>query len=79
MTADQNLAFWEGTGEFFTANDALFTAQAIGATAVFLWLAWLCVTAYKEWGAEAITQGEMIAVWFRGLLMMMILLTLFTI
>lgn len=78
MTANQYIAFTEGTGGFFTATDTLVTAQLLGATAVFIWVAWLCVSSYKEWGQEVITQGEMIGVWLRGVLMMMILLYLFT-
>ena len=79
MTAAQLSAFYDGTGQFFTALDSLLLVQVLGATAVFLWAAWIAVTAYKEWGSEEITQGDMIGMWFRAVFMMMILLFLFTV
>lgn len=79
MTAAQLAAFQAGTGDHFTAPEALFTIQALGATAVFIWAAWVAVSSYKEWGSEEITQGDMLGLWFRAVLMMMILLFLFTI
>ena len=79
MTAVQAQAFEDGTGSIFTAGDALLTAQLFGVTAIFIWTAWLCVSAYAEWGDGGITQGQMIAVWCRSVLVLMILLYLFTI
>lgn len=76
MNAAQAAAFEEGTGDFFTAAQLLWTIQAIGATAVFLYVAWLCYRAYDDYGAEVITAKDMIIVWFRGVFVMMVLLYL---
>ena len=74
MNAAQSAAFEEGTGDFFTAADLLWTIQAIGAAAVFLYVAWLCVCAYSDYGAEAIRAKDMVIVWLRGVFVMMVLL-----
>lgn len=79
MTAEQIAAFFSGTGEFFSAADSLLLIQMLGVTAVLLWAAWVAVTAYKEWGSEEITQGDMLGLWFRAVLMLMILSYLFTV
>lgn len=76
MNAAQSAAFEEGTGDFFTAAELLWTIQAIGTTAVFLYVAWLCYRAYDDYGAEVITAKDMITVWFRGVFVMMVLLYL---
>ena len=76
MNAAQSAAFEEGTGDFFTAADLLWTIQAIGTTVVFLYVAWLCYSAYNNYGAERIGAKDMITVWFRGLFVMMVLLYL---
>ncbi|MEJ2622833.1 MAG: DUF3262 family protein [Candidatus Thiodiazotropha sp.] len=76
MTADQYAAFKEGAGNFLTAEELLWTIQAIGATAVFLYVAWLCYRAYDDYGEEVITANDMVIVWFRGVFVMMVLLYL---
>jgi len=76
VNAAQEVAFEEGTGAFFTAAELLNAIQLIGASAVFLYVAWLCVTAYKDYGAEQIKSKEMITVWLRSVLVMMVLLYL---
>lgn len=76
MNAAQTAAFEEGTGDVFTAAELLWTIQAIGTTAVFLYVAWLCYRAYDDYGAEVIGAKDMIIVWFRGVFVMMVLLYL---
>lgn len=76
MNAAQTAAFEEGSGAFLTAADLLWTTQAIGATAVFIFVAWLCYRAYNDFGAESITAKDMLIVWFRGVFMMMVMLYL---
>jgi integrating conjugative element protein (TIGR03758 family) len=76
MNAAQSAAFEEGAGGYITAPDLLMTIQAIGATVVFLYIAWMCYRAYSDFGAEIIKAGDMITIWFRGLFVMMVLLYL---
>ena len=76
MDAAQQLAFQEGTGNFFQAGDLLWALQAISATAVFLYVSWLCVNAYKDYGEEQISASDMMTVWIRGVAVMMVLLYL---
>lgn len=76
MNAAQSAAFQEGTGDVFTAAELLWTIQAIGATAVILYVAWLCYRAYIDYGAENLTAKDMILIWFRGVFVLMVLLYL---
>jgi len=76
MNAAQSAAFEEGTGDFFTAADLLLAIQSIGATAVFLYVAWLCYCAYRDYGAEIIKAKDMVIIWLRGVFVMMVLLYL---
>lgn len=76
MNAAQAAAFEEGTGGFFTAAGLLWTVQAIGATVVFLYVAWLSYTAYIDFCEEEIKAKDMIIIWFRGVFVMMVLLYL---
>lgn len=76
MNAAQVTAFEEGTGSFFTAAEFLFTVQAIGTTLVFIYVAWLLLRAYNDYGEGYIKSGDMIIVWLRGIFMMMIFLYL---
>lgn len=76
MNAAQSVAFEEGTGAFFTAAELLNVIQLIGSSAVFIYVAWLCMTAYKDYGAELIRSKEMMAIWLRSVLVMMVLLYL---
>lgn len=76
MNAAQAAAFFEGTGDFFTAANLLLAIQGIGATAVFSYVAWLCVRAYDDYGEEEITAKDMVIIWLRGVLVMMVLLYL---
>jgi len=74
MTAAQLTAFEEGTGGYIIADDLLWTIQAIGSTAVFLYVAWLCIAAYNDYGDGAIKANDMIFVWLRGVFVMMVLI-----
>jgi len=76
MNAAQSVAFEEGTGDFFTAGELLWSVQAIGTTVVFLFVAWLCYRAYIDYGEEYISAKDMIIVWFRAVFVMMVLLYL---
>jgi integrating conjugative element protein (TIGR03758 family) len=76
MKADQELAVNEGAGGFIAAADLLWVIQAIGATAAFLYVAWLCYSAYDEYGSGYISSGDMVAVWARSVFVLMVLLYL---
>lgn len=76
MNAVQETAFKEGTGSFFTAAQLLEVVQMIGATAVFLYVAWLCLRAYNDFGAGDVSAINMIIVWCRAVFVMMVLLYL---
>lgn len=76
MNAAQEVAFEEGTGGFFTAFQMSWTIQAIGVTVVFLFVAWICIRAYNDYGTGAISAKDMIILWFRSTFVMMLLLYL---
>lgn len=76
MNAAQSAAFEEGAGGFLTADLLLEAIQAIGATAVFIYIAWICFRAYNDYGAEQITAKDMVVVWGRSLFVMLVLLYL---
>ena len=62
MTASQIAWFKEGVGCdgtapcYFTASNLLWAIQAIGAVAVFTYVAWLCIRAYTDYGEKALQQ-----------------------
>jgi len=76
MNAALAAAFEEGTGGFFTAADLLFTVQAIGATLLFLYIAWLCYRAYQDYADEMIKAQAMMIVWARSVFILMVILYL---
>lgn len=76
MNAAQSASFEEGTGSYFTAAEMLNAIQLLGATAVFLYMAWLCVSAYQAYGQGSLKAIDMIIVWCRGLFVMMVTLFL---
>ena len=78
MNTGQVASFKEGTGDYFTADDLLTLVQGIGATVVLLYVAWLCITAYNDYGAGNIKANDMLIIWSRGVFAMMILLFLIT-
>jgi integrating conjugative element protein (TIGR03758 family) len=77
MTTAQSTAFEEGTGSFFTAADFLLVVQSIGATLMFLYVAWIILRAYTDFGREFTKSRDMIGTWLRAVFMMMIFLYLF--
>ena len=77
MTTAQSIAFEEGTGSFFTAADFLLVVQSIGVTLMFLYVAWIMLRAYTDWGREFTKSRDMISTWLRAVFMMMIFLYLF--
>jgi len=70
--------FNAGAGGFITADQALFVFQAIGATLILLWAAWIFVTSYHSWGDGSISGSKMLFLWARTVFVMMVLLWLFT-
>lgn len=76
MTTAQANAFEEGTGSFFTAADFLLTVQSIGTTFVFIYVAWVILRAYTDFGKEFTKSRDMVSTWFRALFVMMIFLYL---
>ena len=77
MTTAQSIAFEEGTGSFFTAADFLLVVQSLGVTLMFLYVAWIMLRAYTDWGREFTKSRDMISTWLRAVFMMMIFLYLF--
>ena len=77
MNAQQVTAFEEGTGAFFTAAELLNLIQSVGVAILITYVAWLCVTAYKEFGDGQLFAKDMMAVWLRSIAMLMFLLYLF--
>lgn len=76
MNAAQSASFEEGTGSYFTAEEMLNAIQLLGAAAVFLYMAWLCLKAYQAYGEGQLKAMDMIIIWFRGLFVMMVTLYL---
>lgn len=76
MSPAQSTFFEEGTGSFFTAAEMLNVIQLLGATAVFLYMAWHCVSAYQAYGEGKLKAMDMIILWCRGLFVMMVTLYL---
>lgn len=68
--------FDTGANGFITADDVLLAVQAIGATAVFIWAAWVLLKSYNDWAAGKIKGGQMLFVWARAVFLMMVLLFL---
>ena len=76
MNVNQATDFEQGVGGFFTAGELLLAIQGIGATVVFLYVSWLCLRAYDDYGREYIKAQDMIIVWARGVFVLMLLLYL---
>ena len=76
MNANQIAAFEDGTGDFFTAADLLWSVQAIGTTMIFTYVVWLCITAYNDYSEEEINAGAMLVIWARGVFVLMVVLYL---
>lgn len=74
MTSNQITEFENGAGSFFTANDMLVLIQSVGAMLLLTYVAWLCVSAYKDYGEERISAGAMMNVWIRAVFVLMFLL-----
>ncbi len=73
------LAFFdEGAAGFLTASNLLLAIQLIGCTLAFVYVAWVCVASYNEWGESEISGGQMLTTWFRAIAALMVLLYLFT-
>jgi integrating conjugative element protein (TIGR03758 family) len=76
VNAAQATAFQEGTGGSFSAADLLWGIQAIGATVAILYVAWVCYTAYVNWGDDHIKDKEMLTVWARSVFVLSVILYL---
>lgn len=81
MTPQQHLWFQEGAGCaggpcFQTADGMLEVVQMIGVVVIITYVAWLFVAAYSNFGKELNTATEMMMVWGRCFLVLMIMLYL---
>jgi hypothetical protein len=81
MNSQQAQWFAEGAGCgggscYLTADAMLLTVQSIGAVAIFIYVAWLCVSAYNDFGQEQISATDMVIVWSRGVFVLMVILYL---
>jgi|CEGF01.1.fsa_nt_gi hypothetical protein len=68
--------FNTGANGFLTADSVLFAAQSIGATLMFIWVAWVCLQAYQDYGNEQIKSSQMIFLWFRAVFALSVVLYL---
>ncbi|SEG89157.1 DUF3262 family protein [Marinobacterium lutimaris] len=68
--------FNTGASGFLTADDTLFAMQAIGATLILTWVAWVCVLAYKDYASEKIKGNQVIFLWFRAVFALSVILYL---
>jgi hypothetical protein len=81
VNAQQYQWFKEGAGCgggpcFQTADAMLLAVQSIGVAAILTYVAWLCVTAYNNFGQEQLSARDMLIVWGRCVLVLMIILYL---
>ena len=82
MNAAQQNWFAEGAGCggggpcFLTADAMLFAMQAIGVVAILTYVAWVCVSAYGDFGQEQINAKDMVIIWCRAVFVLMVLLYL---
>lgn len=74
MTSNQVTWFEEGAGSFFTSTQILGLIQSIGAVILLTYVAWLCVSAYKDFGNEYISSSTMFTIWIRATVLLMFLL-----
>lgn len=68
--------FDTGANGFITADDALLASQAIGATLLFIWVAWVCILAYKDFSNGRIRGSQMMFLWFRAVFLLSVILFL---
>ena len=66
--------FNTGAGGFITAAGMLLAIQSIGVTIIFLYVSWLCLSAYQDFCNETIRSSDMIFVWARGVFIMMVMI-----
>lgn len=71
--------FDEGAGGFLTAASLNVGVQMIGVTLALLYMVFVAISAYREWGNERIKAGDLTFLVFRALAALMVLLYLFTI
>lgn len=68
--------FDTGANSFVTVDDSLLAIQGIGATAVFVWVAWILLKSYQDWAVVRIKGSQMLFIWGRAFFLMMVLLYL---
>lgn len=66
--------FNEGSGGGLNAFDLLLLIQSIGVTAVITYVAWICYSAYVDFGKEKLDGTELILLWGRSTFLLMLFL-----
>jgi len=69
-------AFKEGTGGTFAPDELQFVVLAIIGAVLFVWLAWVVVSSYRAYGANAIDSQELITRAIRATVVMTVLMFL---
>ena len=78
MTPSQEAAFNSGGGgNYFTADNLFSAISLIGGTAIVLYVAWLVVQSYNEYGDGEISASNMLFIWARGVFILLIFLSIF--
>jgi len=66
MNGNQNNAFTLGTGNIFNAADLSLLIASVFSVILFLYVSWLFIEAYKNYGDSRITEGEFLVTLARG-------------
>lgn len=74
MNTQQSQSFQQGAGNFLTASDTLFAVKAIGALMLLLFIAWVFVKAYNEYGTGNAKGDEMLFTWGRAVFILTVLM-----
>ena len=78
ISQQQKVSFAEGSGGIFSADNMLFAVQTIGATSLLLFIAWIFLKAYSEYGEGNTKANEVLVVWARAVFILMVLMYLIT-
>lgn len=66
MNATQQSAFSNGTANIFNAGDLSLLIASVFSVLIFLYVSWLCVEAYKNYGEGRLTEGDFLVTVLRG-------------